>query len=454
MRISYKNIEPSEERKKGCANLEDLDKLHMQDLIGSFVCNITKNGNKKEIRQGVVGIVAPWGSGKSFFLNLLFCKLKDTYSTVYLDASIYQHEENIKLVVLQSIIKSNSVSDKFIEASKSSVRDIIKGGGKLLGNKLISSFFKKDSQLEAFKELIEGTSGDFINNMVDSFEETPQEKLKYKLGKVTENHPLVIIIDNLDRCEADFTLEFLSKIKEVFDIKNILFIIAYDKDRVKNFIKQKYGDNSTIGFLRKYVSAEFYLSNFETDIGNIIKYFYENVGILNRVEEIEEMKKNNNQNYKIKDSGNPISIKDLPTYLLEELYKNSKLTLRMIEQIISRASVVIDKKTDEQLKNKKIKIKQFELDYINLTKLFYVLWCKNVYEYKYYELFYTKSNKRKELFKSKKTNDSEISNEKLIKYFETILNFDNENIKLFENIDEFKEIQMYIEMTIITEDIK
>ena len=50
------------------------------------------------------------------------------------------------------------------------------------------------------------------------------------------NKPLIFIIDELDRCSPSYAVEVLEKVKHLFNIPNIVFCIAVDKEQLLSLI--------------------------------------------------------------------------------------------------------------------------------------------------------------------------------------------------------------------------
>lgn len=385
MQVKYKNIEPSQVRADDCSKLRELDKLEMSAHVDRFINVIKKSDSqdigKLDIREGVVGVVAPWGSGKSFFLNLLFCKVKNNYSVVYMDGSDYRNDENIELAVLKAIANSNTVKEKLQKTAKSIFAKTV-NTAKFLSLKALSYSLKEEG-VDELDGLLKNLGSETIDLLMNEMSESPQEKLKRELSHTAKDYPLIVIIDNLDRCDADFTLKFLTKIKEIFNIPNLLFVVAYDKEKIKNFVKQNFGDDGTTGFLRKYIAAEFYLPNFENKAKDIITHLYKSKIECFINDSIDSSDKSDT-------SKNPIE-------LLENLYKNTPLTLRMIEQIFNRSITVIQNN-----------YKNYKDDHRKVADLFSVLACKYLDEDYYYNNFYKNYDKTKTLifFKQKSTDET------------------------------------------------
>jgi len=390
MQVKYKNIEPSQVRADDCSKLKELDKLEMSAYVDRFINVIKKSSSedigKLDIREGVVGVVAPWGSGKSFFLNLLFCKVKNDYSVVYMDGSDYRNDENIELAVLKAIANSNTVKEKLQKTAKNIFAKTV-NTAKFLSLKALSYSLKEEG-VDELEGLLKNLGSETIDLLMDEMSESPQEKLKRELSHTAKDYPLIVIIDNLDRCDADFTLKFLTKIKEIFNIPNLLFVVAYDQEKIKNFVKQNFGDNGTTGFLRKYIAAEFYLPNFENKAKDIIRHLYKSKIECFINDAVDSSDKSNTSESSIS--------------LLEKLYKKTPLTLRMIEQIFNRSITVIQN-NPSIYKNR----------HDEVANLFSVLACKYLDEDYYYNSFYKSYDKTKQptFFKLFVNNEAEQQSE-------------------------------------------
>lgn len=69
------------------------------------------------------------------------------------------------------------------------------------------------------------------------------KELKGLLHKLTGDidKPVLIIIDELDRCKPDYAIEFLETIKHFFDIKGLIFVIGVDKGQLSSSAKALFG---------------------------------------------------------------------------------------------------------------------------------------------------------------------------------------------------------------------
>ena len=73
--------------------------------------------------------------------------------------------------------------------------------------------------------------------------------------KSSQNFPLLVVVDELDRCRPPFAVELLEKIKHLFSVENVNFVLVTNKRQLKNSIKTVYGGD---------IDADLYLQSFLT----------------------------------------------------------------------------------------------------------------------------------------------------------------------------------------------
>lgn len=72
--------------------------------------------------------------------------------------------------------------------------------------------------------------------------------------------PLVLAIDELDRCRPDFSIRALERIKHFFNVKGVVFLIATDRGNLPAAVQSVYGPsiNGEL-YLRKFFDYEYHL---------------------------------------------------------------------------------------------------------------------------------------------------------------------------------------------------
>lgn len=66
----------------------------------------------------------------------------------------------------------------------------------------------------------------------------------------------MFVIDELDRCRPDFALEVLEKVKHLFSVTGITFLLVANKRQLENSVRARYGDGvDANNYLHKFVAA-------------------------------------------------------------------------------------------------------------------------------------------------------------------------------------------------------
>src|SRR5690606_32386565 len=92
---------------------------------------------------------------------------------------------------------------------------------------------------------------DLIQSFRESLSDLPVNLMDNSSGR------LVIIIDELDRCKPSFAVEVLEKIKHLFSVKNVVFLLVMHKQQLEEAIRSVYGANiDAHTYLQKFINVE------------------------------------------------------------------------------------------------------------------------------------------------------------------------------------------------------
>lgn len=110
---------------------------------------------------------------------------------------------------------------------------------KLMKNKINEFNLRKNAILEMRKSLAEIVNS--LNN-VDVFP------------------PIILIIDELDRCRPNYAIKVLEEIKHLFDVKGVVFILGMYGDQLEKSISSTYGSNfNGKSYLHRFVDRKYFL---------------------------------------------------------------------------------------------------------------------------------------------------------------------------------------------------
>ena len=88
------------------------------------------------------------------------------------------------------------------------------------------------------------------------------EKLRKALSKLAQEarkdtgYPLVVIIDELDRCRPDYAVELLERVKHVLTVENTAFIFGINRQALGETIGHRFGISDIDGYLAKFFDVD------------------------------------------------------------------------------------------------------------------------------------------------------------------------------------------------------
>ena len=243
---------------------EKIDKLNREKYI-EFIKNLIINSEqyKRNIDSNsyVIALDSPWGTGKSYFIDLFLQSIRDETSICAVNYNAWKNDyrDNAFEPLIYDILTSDCLQ---FSVNNNAEKENIK---KLANNivKICAAFGK--SYIEKIVEDKTGvkfnapnnihSAEDFKNFMLreipnltelNSERESFDDFKKYLRNAIQYlkdyKKKLVIIIDELDRCKPTFAIQTLEIVKHLFDIENIVFIFAVLKT------KTDYTQNKKINF--------------------------------------------------------------------------------------------------------------------------------------------------------------------------------------------------------------
>lgn len=78
----------------------------------------------------------------------------------------------------------------------------------------------------------------------------------------SSHRPLLFIVDELDRCRPSFSVALLERIKHLFPIRHIVFLVGVDREQVKASVRAVYGDIDAENYLHRFFDATLRLRQF------------------------------------------------------------------------------------------------------------------------------------------------------------------------------------------------
>jgi hypothetical protein len=217
-----------------------------------------------------IGIFGAWGSGKSTLLRMLESRLKDAgnqqkFLCVEFNPWIFRKEKNLLIPLLHAIrdAMSESFGGKFKE-SAARISDVLLhvGADVLLRHITVGKVTLEN--LEKYERAYLDRKG-IIDNQLRNLRRTlaAQAKTLHDGGTT-----MVLLIDDLDRCDPTEMIDLLEALKLFLDVKYVVHILAVDKEVIDRGVEVKYGKyvfatdrKATLGaeYLEKMIQIPVYL---------------------------------------------------------------------------------------------------------------------------------------------------------------------------------------------------
>ena len=216
----------------------------------------------------VVSLNAKFGMGKSYFLEMFKNYLKDEKQAEAILINSWKNDfcDDPLIAICSEIInhlqekndnKSISISEQF----KSTIG--IFGG---ISNQFINSKTGVNIKeiYDANKHPIDG------NKIYEQFVAKRDlfDKLNQSIAEYTAEKQLIILIDELDRTHPDYAINFLETLKHFFDAKGLIFILAVNKDQLKQSVECIYGKIDFDEYYRKFAHRDIALPYSEEGINS------------------------------------------------------------------------------------------------------------------------------------------------------------------------------------------
>ena len=278
----------------------------------------------------VIALDGEWGTGKTTFVKMLKQKMENEGGhPLYFNAweNDYLFDPLIALLAELKDLSPNSTK----------LQRVIANAGKILTG-MATSFFKTKFGIDSD---VMKTSIDEIDKILKhdideyakqktTFAEFRNTLQEYIADNTTDNLPVVFFIDELDRCNPKFAVLVLERVKHLFDIPNVIFVLSVNKKQLGYAIQGYYGSSNidTNNYLRRFIDIEYSLPQPKGD--DIWQYLY---GIYNFDEFF-----NNQDRKRYNESGDD---KQNFTDIISILVPLSNLNIRSLDKLFAHTRLAL-----------------------------------------------------------------------------------------------------------------
>lgn len=224
-------------------NLEE-DKLNRGSFLDDLF-NIFENFGNFDDGGLTISINGKYGSGKSTILNFIEQKnnIDNKFDIVMYDAWQNNFFSNPIIPILYTLNKLERRDNKLLAGAKA----IIKKLPKMFANTLANAHSIDLSALCTNE------------NIFEEYERYNDAITKYKnlLTALCKNKKIILLVDELDRCLPKYQIQVLETLYSIFNIPNLILVVAIDKMQLEHSIKQLFGCTTNVsGYLSKFIQYE------------------------------------------------------------------------------------------------------------------------------------------------------------------------------------------------------
>ena len=205
----------------------------------------------------VLAVDAAWGSGKTVFLKMLAENLRNQEFQV---AELNAWETDFSKDPLIALFSALQPTLRMSSEPKGKV--VLQTGAALISKLASSSVPFMPDIVDAIEKTSEQIQTAFEKRLETHREAVEAiHRFKDSLANVRDSDlPIVICVDELDRCRPNFAIEFLEAAKHIFDVDGVAFVLALNMSELANSVKVMYGnDFESNAYLRRFVDRVLYL---------------------------------------------------------------------------------------------------------------------------------------------------------------------------------------------------
>lgn len=264
-------------------NASEVDILFYEpyaEVIADILCN-------KSYNPLTIGVFGVWGAGKSTLLNLIQQKVDDKTAdskktiSFMINAWSFEGYEDAKIALMEALLRELNENKSVPEKVKEGVVGLLKRvdyfklatkaisvGAPLVASAVTMNPIPALMSVPVSAETIgKGVSSvaDNIKTIHDNYLKDSDEsvvssvrKFKEEFAKTLSDEEIdnvVVLIDDLDRCQPDSIIETLEAIKLFLSVPKMSFIVAADENVIQYAIRKKYPPvgNYAVNLDREYI---------------------------------------------------------------------------------------------------------------------------------------------------------------------------------------------------------
>lgn len=358
-------------------NASEVDILFYEPYA-NVIADISKNPSYKPLTIGVFGV---WGAGKSTLLKLIEQKIdvdsekKRKTLCININAWTFEGYEDAKIALMEALLREIKEHKDIPSKVKDGVSKLLKKldffklatkaasvGAPMIasvatGNPiplLLNVSGKAEEVSDGIKNVanamqsirddyLKDEESDDTNSIVNNVRKFRKEFKETLRDDGIEN--VIVLIDDLDRCQPDRIIETLEAIKLFLSVEKMTFIIAADENVIQYAIRKKYPpiENYSVNLDKEYIEKIIQLPIYIPELSSKDIENYLMLLVVQEYCNIDQFKKflKKIKEEKLLISNDVIDVQKIKTIAIDYINKNDKQEFEETADIIAGIKRII-----------------------------------------------------------------------------------------------------------------
>ncbi|MCI1678423.1 MAG: KAP family NTPase [Ewingella americana] len=265
------------------------DIFYRKSLYEQIIRVVTKSPDENL----VLALNDRWGNGKTSFVKMMESEILKTdnseLNVIYFDAFKHDYQADPFISLSSQIYELledekgevKKLGEKLLSASKRLGVSFLTNGAKFAITSITAGLVSNsalDKAGDAMSNAISSPLEKYIEDRIRfaKDEERNIETFKDVLKQIhaVSNKRILFIIDELDRARPDYSLDLLEKVKHLFSVQGLVFLLVVNREQFEKSIECRYGSIDSRLYLNKFIHYWFTLPKTQkrnSEIRNLYK---------------------------------------------------------------------------------------------------------------------------------------------------------------------------------------